>query len=67
MGESPNCMGVNMGGVPGWVDLSILIFPSQTIHNMFTPSCVGYGGGNFGPGQNGKHVTSEVAAQSLLP
>ena len=43
IGLSPNCVGINMGGFPGWAQLSLVMFPSRTVHNLFTPSCVGAG------------------------
>ena len=42
VGESNNCVGINMGGLPGWTDASAYIFPSEFVHNMFTLSCVGW-------------------------
>jgi hypothetical protein len=60
IGESNNCVGVNMGGLPGWTDASAYIFPSEFIHNMFTPSCVGWGGGNRGPNFDGAYIMADA-------
>jgi hypothetical protein len=50
-------VGINMGGLPGWTDASAYIFPSEFVHNMFTPSCVGCGGGgNRGPNDDVAYI-----------
>lgn len=67
IGASPNCIGINMGGFPFWLQATMIMFPSRTVHNLFTPNCVGWGGGNHGPEQNGKPITNEDSAGVLLP
>ena len=67
IGQSPNCFGINMGGFPGWAQLSLIMFPSRTVHNLFTPSCVGWGTGNFGPERNGEPISDEFSRNVWLP
>jgi hypothetical protein len=67
IGLSPNCVGINMGGFPGWAQLSLVMFPSRTVHNLFTPSCVGWGTGNFGPQKQGEPISDEFSRDVWLP
>jgi hypothetical protein len=63
------CFGINMHGRLPWLGAALADHVPQPhgVHNLFTPSCVGWGTGNFGPERNGEPISDEFSRNVWLP